>query len=50
MNGSKQARMAKKTIIVLLVGLTLASFNLAEAEQSGKIPRIGFLGNSTPAP
>src|SRR4029077_8392786 len=33
-----------KTFVLLLVGLTLASVHLAEAEQSGKIPRIGYLG------
>jgi putative tryptophan/tyrosine transport system substrate-binding protein len=35
--------MAIKTIIVLLIGLTLASVHLAEAQQPTKIPRIGFL-------
>jgi putative ABC transport system substrate-binding protein len=35
--------MAIKTIIVLLVGLALASVHLAEAQQAKKIPRIGFL-------
>ena len=45
MNGSKQAGMAKKTIIVLLVGLTLASFNLAEAQQQAKVFHIGFLSS-----
>ena len=35
--------MARKTIIALLVGLTLASVHLAEAQQPKKIPRIGFL-------
>jgi putative ABC transport system substrate-binding protein len=35
--------MTIKTIIVLLIGLTLASVHLAEAQQPTKIPRIGFL-------
>jgi ABC-type uncharacterized transport system substrate-binding protein len=36
--------MARKTIIViLLVGLTLASVHLAESQQPGKIPRVGIL-------
>jgi putative tryptophan/tyrosine transport system substrate-binding protein len=38
--------MTPKTIVILLVGLTLASVHLAEAQQ-GKIPRIGIL---TPDP
>ena len=36
MNRSKQAGMGKKTIIVLLVGLALASVHLAEAQQAKK--------------
>jgi putative tryptophan/tyrosine transport system substrate-binding protein len=44
MNGSKQAGMGRKTIIVLLVGLTLASVHPAQAQQPKKVPRIGFLG------
>jgi putative ABC transport system substrate-binding protein len=47
MNGSKQSGMTIKPIVVLLVGLVLASVQLAEAQQSGKIPRIGFLDAST---
>jgi putative ABC transport system substrate-binding protein len=43
MNRSKQAGMATKTIAVLLVGLALASFRLAEAQQPGKVPRVGVL-------
>jgi hypothetical protein len=35
--------MDKKTIVVLLVGLVLASFRLAYAQQPKKVPRIGFL-------
>ena len=43
MNRSKQAGMANKTIIGLLVGLALASVHLAEAQQAKKVPRIGYL-------
>jgi putative ABC transport system substrate-binding protein len=44
--------MSKKTIIVLLVGLALASVGLAEAQQPGKIPWIGYLAatGSGPSP
>jgi putative tryptophan/tyrosine transport system substrate-binding protein len=35
--------MAIKAIIVLLVGLALASVDLAEAQQPKKIPRIGYI-------
>jgi putative ABC transport system substrate-binding protein len=36
--------MGRKTVIVVwLVALTLAPFHLAEAQQTGKVPRIGFL-------
>ena len=48
MNGSKQAGMAIKTIVVLLVGLTLAYVRLAEAQQPTKVPRIGFLTGVSP--
>jgi putative tryptophan/tyrosine transport system substrate-binding protein len=47
MNGSKQSGMTIKPIVVLLVGLVLASVQPAEAQQSGKVARIGFLDNST---
>jgi hypothetical protein len=43
MNRSKQAGMGTKAIVALLVGLTLASVHLAEAQQFGKIPRVGIL-------
>jgi putative tryptophan/tyrosine transport system substrate-binding protein len=43
MNRSKQAGMGKKPIVVLLIGLALASVRVAEAQQPKKIPRIGFL-------
>jgi hypothetical protein len=35
--------MSTKTIVVLLVGLALASVRLAQAQQPTKIPRIGYL-------
>ena len=35
---------------IVAIVVTLALFGaVAQAQQSGKIPRIGFLGNSTPA-
>jgi putative ABC transport system substrate-binding protein len=43
MNRSKQAGMAKKTVVVLLLGLTLATLDLAEAQQPTKVYKIGFL-------
>jgi hypothetical protein len=43
MNRSKQAAMGIRTIAVLLVGLTLASVHLAEAQQA-KVTKIGWLG------
>jgi ABC-type uncharacterized transport system substrate-binding protein len=36
--------MDTKAIVVLLVSLTLASVDLAEAQQQAKIPKIGWLG------
>ena len=47
MNGSKQSGMTIKPIVVLLVGLVLASVQPAEAQQSGKVARIGLLDNGT---
>ena len=41
--------MAKKTVVILLVGLTLASVRLAEAQQGKKIPRIGYLSPNSPS-
>ena len=41
--------MSIKAIVILLVGLTLASVNLAEAQQTGKVPRIGYV-SETPDP
>jgi len=43
--------MARKTIVVLLVSLVLASVDLAEAQHVGKSPRIGYLSAaSSPSP
>src|SRR5262245_18539415 len=41
--------MGKKAIIVLLIGLTLTSVHLVEAQQPGKVPRIGFLSGNSPS-
>jgi putative tryptophan/tyrosine transport system substrate-binding protein len=35
--------MGIKAIVILIVGLTLASVHLAEAQQAKKVPRIGYL-------
>jgi hypothetical protein len=45
MNRSKQAGMTVKTIVVLLVGLALASVRLAEAQPT-KVPRIGYVSGT----
>jgi ABC-type uncharacterized transport system substrate-binding protein len=47
-NSSKQAGMARNPIIVLLIGLTLASVHLAEGQQPTKVSRIGYLTGTTP--
>src|SRR6266536_3357101 len=39
--------MKKRITLWLLATLFLANVSLAEAQQTGKIPRIGFLDNST---
>jgi putative ABC transport system substrate-binding protein len=40
--------MVKKTIVVLLVSWALVSaVHLAEAQHTGKVPRIGYLDSST---
>jgi putative ABC transport system substrate-binding protein len=36
--------MGRKAIVVLLVGLTLPSVHLAEAQQQAKVPKIGWVG------
>jgi ABC-type uncharacterized transport system substrate-binding protein len=38
--------MGRKAIVILVVGLALASVHLAGAQQTGKIPRIGFVSSS----
>jgi putative ABC transport system substrate-binding protein len=43
MNRSKQAGMATKSIVVLLVGLVLGLVPFAEAQQPKKVPRLGYL-------
>ena len=43
MNRSKQAGMAIKIVVALMVGLAFASVDLAEAQQQAKIPKIGRL-------
>jgi putative ABC transport system substrate-binding protein len=40
--------MTKKTIMVLLVTLALASAHVAEAQQPKKVPRIAYLSSSDP--
>jgi putative tryptophan/tyrosine transport system substrate-binding protein len=47
MNRSKQAGMSKRTIVALLVGFTLASVHLAEAQQPKKVPKIGYLAGAS---
>src|SRR5262245_48920381 len=44
-DASKQAGMGKKTIVVLLVGLTLASVRFADAQPPAKIYKMGWLGS-----
>src|SRR5882672_1051077 len=39
--------MNHKVIIVLLAASILICFHLADAQQTGKVPRLGFLDNST---
>jgi putative tryptophan/tyrosine transport system substrate-binding protein len=41
--------MGKKTMVVWLVALALASFRIAEAQQAGKVHQIGFLSTSSPS-
>jgi hypothetical protein len=49
MNRSKnKAGMGIKALAVLLVGLVLASVQPAEAQQAGKVPRIGLLRAGSP--
>jgi putative ABC transport system substrate-binding protein len=48
MNHGTQDGMGKKTIVILLLGLTLASITLAGAQQPKKVARIGYLTGATP--
>ena len=41
--------MGKKTLLVLLVGLGLASLHLAEAQQQAKVAKIGWLFSGSAA-
>src|SRR4029077_9040386 len=41
--------MSNKTIIVLLVALAIGSIHLAEAQQTKKVPKIGFLVSGSPS-
>src|SRR6266850_6093510 len=41
--------MTRKAMVVWLVGLALAPFRLAEAQQPKKVPQIGFLSSSSPS-
>src|SRR4030095_10498838 len=45
-----KADMGIKSIVVLLVGLTLASVPHAQAQPAKKIPRIGYLAGDSQAP
>jgi putative ABC transport system substrate-binding protein len=48
MNRSKQGGMGKKPIIVLVIGLILASVHLVEAQQPKRVPRVGVLSSFSP--
>jgi putative tryptophan/tyrosine transport system substrate-binding protein len=41
--------MARKTIVVVVLGLTLASVHLVESQQTKKVPRIGYLSSLSPS-
>jgi hypothetical protein len=41
--------MTIKTIVVLLIGLALASVDFAEAQQTKQVAQIAFLTSSTPS-
>ena len=43
----KKKNMKKRITLWLLATLFLANVSLADAQQTGKVPRIGFLDNST---
>jgi putative tryptophan/tyrosine transport system substrate-binding protein len=39
--------MGKKSLVVLLIGLALASVHLAEAQQPKRVPKIGYLSTGS---
>ena len=41
--------MSRRTIIAFLVGLVLASVHFGDAQQSAKVPRIGYLNATAPS-
>jgi putative ABC transport system substrate-binding protein len=47
MKEGKRKNMKRKIVIGLLTAVLLTTVSFANAQQKGKIPRIGFLGNST---
>jgi len=40
----QKAKIKRKTLVLLLVSILLTTVSLAEAQQPGKVPRIGYLG------
>jgi hypothetical protein len=44
---SKRKHMKKRITLWLLETFVLATVSLADAQQTGKVPRIGFLDRST---
>ena len=49
MNRSRQAAMAIKTAVVFLVGLAFGFVYISEAQQSKKVPRIGYVSSGDPS-
>ena len=41
--------MAKKTIVVLIIGLAFVPVRFAEAQQPKKVPRIGYVSSGDPS-
>jgi putative tryptophan/tyrosine transport system substrate-binding protein len=46
MNSSKQAGMGTRAIVVLLVCLAFAPVHLTEAQQTKRVPRIGYISTT----
>jgi putative ABC transport system substrate-binding protein len=46
---NRRKTMKRKIVIWSLITVLLATVSSADAQQTGKVPRIGFLGNSTAA-